>query len=322
MALSLTAEQKDILKILKIEEQYIIPSFQRPYSWEYDQCFQLYNDLFQSFQDNEDYFIGNLIIAKNDENKNVLEVVDGQQRLITLLLFIKACSLRNQDLKVLKDLLFIEDWEGKKGNPRIKSEVFEANDEQNLIKVLGVTDDELKLRYNSLRDKNGTIKEAKCDSKFEANLLNIYNWITYLEEKRKLREFIEFLLRRVYLLPIELIGKTSNEALDKALVIFETINNRGMNLEDADIFKAKLFKKAKKVLQEQQFIDQWKDFKVKCENLEIEIDDVFRYYSHTIRGAQGITIGEKNLREFFLMRRFHHLKQKVTLKFLKIYLRL
>jgi uncharacterized protein with ParB-like and HNH nuclease domain len=129
-------------------------------------------------------------------------------------------------------------------------------------------------------------------------------------------------LRRVYLLPIELIGKTSNEALDKALVIFETINNRGMNLEDADIFKAKLFKKAKKVLQEQQFIDQWKDFKVKCENLEIEIDDVFRYYSHTIRGAQGITIGEKNLREFFLMRRFHHLKQKVTLKFLKIYLRL
>jgi uncharacterized protein with ParB-like and HNH nuclease domain len=53
-------------------------------------------------------------------------------------------------------------------------------------------------------------------------------------------------LRRVYLLPIELIGKTSNEALDKALVIFETINNRGMNLEDADIFKAKLFKRQKR----------------------------------------------------------------------------
>jgi uncharacterized protein with ParB-like and HNH nuclease domain len=80
------------LKILKIEEQYIIPSFQRPYSWEYDQCFQLYNDLFQSFQDNEDYFIGNLIIAKNDENKNVLEVVDGQQRLITLLLLLKRVA--------------------------------------------------------------------------------------------------------------------------------------------------------------------------------------------------------------------------------------
>lgn len=37
MGLSLSAEQKELLKIFKIEEQYIVPAYQRPYSWEYDQ---------------------------------------------------------------------------------------------------------------------------------------------------------------------------------------------------------------------------------------------------------------------------------------------
>ncbi len=80
MGLSLTAEQKSILKIFKIEEQYIIPVYQRPYSWGYDHCFQLYNDLFDAYKAKEDYFIGNIIIAKSDANKEILEVIDGQQR--------------------------------------------------------------------------------------------------------------------------------------------------------------------------------------------------------------------------------------------------
>lgn len=53
MPLSLSAEQKELLKIFKIEEQYVIPSYQRPYSWEYDHCFQLYNDLQEAYKDSD-----------------------------------------------------------------------------------------------------------------------------------------------------------------------------------------------------------------------------------------------------------------------------
>ena len=87
-------------------------------------------------------------------------------------------------------------------------------------------------------------------------------------------------------------------------MIFETINNRGMNLEDADIFKAKLYNKAKKVGDERVFIDLWTDFKNYCDTLNLSIDDVFRYYSHIIRGKEGITSSEKNLREFFTNEKF------------------
>ena len=78
MALALSAEQKELLKIFKIEEQYIIPSYQRPYSWEYDQCFQLYNDLLTAYEAKQDYFIGNIIIAKADNNKETVEVVEAR----------------------------------------------------------------------------------------------------------------------------------------------------------------------------------------------------------------------------------------------------
>ncbi len=99
-------------------------------------------------------------------------------------------------------------------------------------------------------------------------------------------------------------GKTKDEASEKALIIFETINNRGMNLEDADIFKAKLYKRAENINEEKIFIDLWRDFKYSCENLKIEIDDVFRYYSHIIRGREGITSNEINLREFFTIKKY------------------
>lgn len=56
--------------------------------------------------------------------------------------------------------------------------------------------------------------------------------------------FLRFMLERVFILPIELSAADITDAEDKALNIFETINDRGMNLEDADIFKAKLYNKA------------------------------------------------------------------------------
>lgn len=45
MALSLNAEQKEITKILSGKEQYIIPPYQRSYSWEEEQCEALWEDL-------------------------------------------------------------------------------------------------------------------------------------------------------------------------------------------------------------------------------------------------------------------------------------
>jgi len=311
MALSLSAEQKELLKIFNIEEQYVVPPYQRPYSWEYEQCFQLYNDLLSAYDDGQDYFIGNIIIAKADNNKESLEVVDGQQRLITTLLLLKILSLLQPQMKVLNKILEKEDWEGNNRVGRIRSDIFETDDQTALAKVLEYSLSDLGSRYADTIDATKVISERLCGSRFEANILFFYSWLKFFERSRSdLKDFTQYLLTRVYLLPIELSGPTQEEANEKALVIFETINNRGMNLEDADIFKAKLYNKAKNIKEEKIFIEKWTDFKSSCDSLGISIDDAFRYYSHIIRGKEGITASEKNLREFFTNERFSPLEQK------------
>ena len=101
------------------------------------------------------------------------------------------------------------------------------------------------------------------------------------------------------MLPIVQTADEEKDAIGKALTIFETINNRGMDLGDADIFKARLYESAYKKGEREDFVAQWVDFKSECNAQGYCIDDIFRFYSHIIRGNQKITSGEKKLREFF-----------------------
>ena len=121
-------------------------------------------------------------------------------------------------------------------------------------------------------------------------------------------DFLQFLMKRIMLLPIVQNADEESKALEKALTIFETINNRGLDLEDADIFKAKLYNSAYKDNQKQEFINFWSDFKEACSSLNMTIDDMFRFYSHVIRGKEGITTNEKRLRDFFTNESFSPLK--------------
>ena len=301
MSLSLTAEQKNLSDIFDTKQQYVIPSYQRPYSWEYDECYQLYNDLIEAYKTKQDYFIGNLVIAKSNENKAKLEVIDGQQRLTTLILVFKVLSVLKPDLDVLKDFLVKRDSITKKELPKISSEVFEVEDAKDLEKVLTYTKEHFEERIKDFKDKKGNFLVKDFPNRFERNALFFYNWFTYyIEKNTDILDLIRFLLENTYLLPIELSGNTFEEASDKAIKIFETLNNRGKSLDDADIFKGKLYDKAKKNKDEKSFIEQWKELRDRCEFLNIKIDDLFRFYSHIIRGRENKTSAEINIRDFFI----------------------
>ena len=302
MALSLTAEQKEVIEILQVDKQYIIPAYQRPYSWGYDECFQFYTDLTDKFKERDEYFLGNVIIAKSSADKDSLHVIDGQQRLTTLLIVVKILYLFNPSLKKLQYLMQKDDLTGSNELPKLITNVFEENDSEMYTQVMSYDFNMYEVRLEDCSNSKGKISQKKCNSLFEYNALHFFKWFKFYQESgNSLIEFTSYLLRSVYLLPIELTGKTMEEASEKALVIFETINNRGLNLSDADIFKAKLYQKAKNVSEEKKFISQWVEFKQNCQQLSIEVDEIFRYYSHVVRGKRGITSSEINLREFFVL---------------------
>jgi len=303
MALSLRAEQKSINSIYAGgDEVYVIPNYQRPYSWNKDVCYQLYSDITSAFLDKEDYFIGNIVMAKGLDDKKHPNVVDGQQRLMTLWIFLKVLTLLHPDKTRLRRTLEVQSLLNNEDEPRICSQVYEHKDQENIVCLLSYDIKKFEEKYELYADSKGIIPDGAC-SRIEANALYIYKWLSEfyfrLEDDTKKDSFLSFFLEHVYLLPIELEGETLDDAASKALTIFETINNRGQSLEDSDIFKARLYEQALKTHKEDDFINQWVEFTTSCRDLNITVDDLFRYYYHILRGKDGQTSNESSLREYF-----------------------
>lgn len=301
MALSLTAEQRSISKLFLQREQYVIPDFQRPYSWGLEQCRKLYDDVVEAYNAETDYFLGNIIIAVGEKEKDKPHVVDGQQRIISLWLILKVLSVIKPDVKTLNDAICTYNWDGSKKDLKIKSEVIESDDKEWIGEIDKWSEKTFKDRTNDCI-KNGEFVYPVKKKSLEANALYFYyTYKNFLEEngQQELHKYLRFLLEQVSILPIELVGTNQEEANSRALTIFETINNRGMDLSDADIFKAKLYAKAITKEEQDEFISLWTEFKRNSKNIKLSIDDGFRYYSHILRGNAGITKNEINLRDFF-----------------------
>ena len=172
--ISLTAEQKNLEGIYcSSTEQYIIPQYQRPYSWTFDQCSELFRDIMSAYDDNDSYFLGNIILArsKDFDLTGLSYIVDGQQRLITVWTLIKVLSLLLPDVNTLRSSLSVTPWQGDKNEPKIKSMIFENQDDKAIDAVFHVEKDELTKRYNELIQKYSSLKEEKCNSQIEASLL-------------------------------------------------------------------------------------------------------------------------------------------------------
>lgn len=309
--ISLTAEQKTIEGIFgSPNETYVIPMYQRPYSWGFDQLYELYKDLMSAYNEDEPYFLGNIIMARSKDysNDGKSSVVDGQQRIITIWTLIKVLSLYLPDINSLQRALYVVPWSGKDQLPKIESKIFENNDDDAIDAIFKYDKKKIESRYKAVATSDG-INERKCESKVEYALLYFYQqFVALKDDKFDLAGFAQFLMRRVTILPIVQSADGQEDAENKALTIFETINNRGMDLEDADIFKARLYDSAYTKEQREEFIDMWVDFKADCDELKLSVDDIFRYYSHIIRGRQRITSNEKRLREFFSNEPFSPLK--------------
>ncbi len=87
------ASAKNLLSIIKEPKQFIIPIYQRTYSWQFKQCELLLNDI-QASQSEQGHFIGSIVYFQPDIHTiaeiNKYLVIDGQQRLTTITLLIAA----------------------------------------------------------------------------------------------------------------------------------------------------------------------------------------------------------------------------------------
>ncbi len=87
MGATIKGAEYPISEIFSQYFDYIIPNFQRPYAWTEEETKKLFTDLYDFYTgqpEDEQYFLGSIVLYKPDEKKPFSEVIDGQQRLTTL----------------------------------------------------------------------------------------------------------------------------------------------------------------------------------------------------------------------------------------------
>jgi len=250
--------------------EFIIPDFQRPYSWEKDQCLRLWDDIVSFFDESKSsaqtYFLGNIVVYPDfASGGRVWTIIDGQQRLTTLMLLMRAILEQpgSEKFSFLENRIHKVDQNTDrpiKNDIRLVSKVLpdSGDDYENLKKVM-------------LKGSRAHFDSPNLfGSNYKELLEDLTAWWSSSTEKAR-EDFITFFRERLKLLPIEC------ESEDDALTLFETINDRGMPLSDADIFKAKIFQ-AVPSTEKQDFISRWN-------NLENHVD-LFKVHMYILKAEE------------------------------------
>ncbi|MDE7291187.1 MAG: DUF262 domain-containing HNH endonuclease family protein [Treponemataceae bacterium] len=315
----LNIDQKTIFGLFADKKSdFLIPDYQRPYAWEDAECQTLWEDIFNfAFPDNDyskfdsdsdEYFLGPIVTFKNDSNK--MEVIDGQQRLTTLMLLLRAFyekfgMMQDENSKKTRENLEKCIWKTDEfGTPdksklKIDSEVATDNDKDEFLNIL----------------KNGSAPE-NMKSKYAINYRFFQKQIN--EFLQKFPSYFSYLPTRILnnciLLPIEA------ESQDTALRIFSTLNDRGLPLSDADIFKAQFYKYYTQKGEKDDFIKRWKAIEEQSAKIFHPItgtpmDELFTRYMYYERACRKIKSSTTEaLRKFYEKDSYALLKKDETLE--------
>ncbi|WP_104747531.1 DUF262 domain-containing protein [Helicobacter cetorum] len=242
------------------DSYYQIPNYQRPYQWDEEQCEQLLEDLFLSYETDKesDYFCGSLVLIRNSDNANVYDIVDGQQRLSTFILLAKVLlCLYNADL-----------------NDENKEYLQESLNDRHGAKKERLS---FSLGFNSKEDFHDALKQIDNteinDYKNNPYLRNAIFLKNYLSEQeiKDINNFVAWLYNKVVFIKIDCPNT------DMALKIFNILNARGLPLSALDIFKAELLRQTKED-EQQEFVFKWNRLYQKCSENDLEIEKLFSLY--------------------------------------------
>ena len=217
----------DIERIVKNDYGFNIPIYQRLYVWNEQQVKTLFEDLHTAFITKKQlYYIGGIIVVKN-ANGN-FDLVDGQQRFTTLWL------LANE----LKDCLslFVKKGEELRLHFSIRENVTKYLKSLEFRSDNSTTDD---------TDFADLVKISKARKKIEAEISE------NLKTEKDKENFARFVFEKVKMVITEVPANTD---LNK---LFETLNNRGEQLQQHEILKSRLLSYIKNLDEWHQYATLW-----------------------------------------------------------------
>lgn len=280
MATTIEVNKQSVKQLLETGKvnKFIIPEYQRPYAWSDEQIQTLFEDLVEYTENNNEstYFLGTIVSYENENGEQ--EIIDGQQRITSLFLLLRALYSKLNSMTETKE---VKNFKGQ-----IESALWEQDEltaevdfEKTLIESRVMRDEGNKVFSEILITGN-------VDGLAKDNYSLNYKLFTELIEKYATSEpelffwFIRNVLNKAILLPI------TADSQDTALTIFSTLNDRGLALSDADIFKAKIYNQLDtngKAI----FIEQWQKLDDEATNANESIQKLFYYYMFYLRALEN-----------------------------------
>lgn len=316
MATTIEVNKQNVKQLLETgrANPFVIPEYQRPYAWEEEQIETLFEDLWEftasiaGTDSKSTYFLGSIVSYENGAGEQ--EIIDGQQRITSLFLLLRAIytKLKETDVPTKETINFISQiepaiWRTDKFSGEVdyssillESRVMNNDGNQILREILrtGEAQSNAKDNYSKNYRKLQELFEKACIE----NALMIY-------------EFVYVVLNQAILLPI------TADTQDTALTIFSTLNDRGLPLSDADIFKAKIYNRLDD-REKSDFIEEWKDLEERAADTSESIQQLFYYCMFYLRAKERDTKSTTpGLRKYYSANKFKKLESPDLLENLR-----
>ncbi len=242
--------------------QFVIPIYQRLYSWKKEQCEQLWDDIIKTGGNDqiEGHFIGSILYTRvDDTHSSPLLIIDGQQRLTTItLLLIALRNYLNDEVKILE----------KFSRKEIESYLINSNKDgdKKFKLILSEPDRETLL---SLIDKDRR-KPSEPSLKIMENFKLFEEWI------RKNTDKLETIFKGLEKLMIVWIALEKGK--DDPQLIFESMNSKGIELTQTDLIRNYIIMETEVKKQEDFYNQYWRAMEEDFKQNETLFNRFVRHY--------------------------------------------
>jgi uncharacterized protein with ParB-like and HNH nuclease domain/predicted transport protein len=254
------ASETSLISLFSSVKQFTIPIYQRTYDWSKEECKELFNAILKAGQNNEqkEYFIGSVVYIKEDPYQatafNKVNVIDGQQRLTTITLLLKA----------------IQDHMKEKGISKIADDT--SADEIGKEYLLNM-DKEEERHYKLILTRGdketlfNVVKSREYPKDYSENIRENYEYFKNLLGEND----IDIIFRGI--LKLSIIDVSLDPRYDNAQLIFESLNSTGKALEQSDLIRNYMLMGLDKEKQDKIYTDYW--YPIEEAFSESESDSIF-----------------------------------------------
>ena len=329
---------------------FVIPEYQRAYSWTKDNCDKLWQDLldYSDLDSDDNYFFGTIIVNCQD-NDTKFVLIDGQQRTTTFYLLFKALLMRiNERIPMVSDdkdsIQLLRGLRGRRC--KLIQILYKVKDDAVSYDPDEKTDAEI---YRNTR----LIENHSINERYEDDFNTILMASDYKEAERNVRripykqkdnKFTNFF--RNFKFFYDNAGRLSDSQLntitnkiieeceiieimswnvDQAITMFNSLNSDGLPLFDSDIISAKLYANAESQGLSNDFSNAWEELKEQVDELVglgiCDLDSILMQQMYYERAAGGEIIGESgspNVTMPGLRRYFTELNRNILMKPVKL----